>query len=80
MVKRRSTAYYMATMVDKVTQMNSTVKNRGKKVNSKKGSKSKSKIVTHELDELDDAMDLLFSQSRAQSKSFQDRVKLKSEE
>ena len=80
MVKRRSTAYYMATMVDKVTQMNSTVKSRGGKINSKKGSKNKNKIVTNEIDELDDAMDLLFSQSRAQNKSFQDRVKMKFEE
>ena len=67
-------------MVDKVTQMNSTVKGRGGKINSKKGSKSKNKIVTHELDELDDAMDLLFRQSREQNSSFKDRVKLKSEE
>ena len=80
MVKRRSTAYYMASMVDKVTQMNSTVKTRSGSINSKKGSKNKNKIVTNEIDELDDAMDLLFSQSRAQTKSSQDRVKMKTEE
>ena len=67
-------------MVDKVTQMNSTVKTRSGSINSKKGSKSKNKIVTNEIDELDDAMDLLFSQSRAQTKSSQDRVKMKAEE
>ena len=63
MVKRRSTAYYMASMVDRVTQMKSTVKSRSGKIKSKNGSKSK--MVTNEIDELDDAMDLLFSQSRA---------------
>ena len=61
-------------MIDKATFLEKTQKNSGK------GKKKKTTIVTNEIDELADAMDLLFGESRVRNKSFQERVKMKAEE
>ena len=58
-VKRRTTAYFMADIVDKATFLESSVNLKDSKVDNKK----KKKKVVNEIDELEDAMLLLFSQS-----------------
>ena len=58
LIKRRSTAYYVANFVDKATFNETSIRVKGKK----KKAGGKQNLVTNEIDELADSLDLLFGE------------------